>query len=88
MNTINRGHQSTGTIEKSDRAGMLQNCEGVMEALARDGVAKLGTVLKTEEIKRILGWLNAREAEGDELVKDLEPNFDVAPDGRRRLGAR
>jgi len=57
-----------------------------MDVVARDGVAKLGAVLRTEQIERVLRWLEAREAENDELVKDLQPEFDVSSDGRRRLG--
>lgn len=57
-----------------------------MDALAEDGIAKVGTVLSTEQIASILQWLDARETPGDELVKGLQPFFDVSPDGQRRLG--
>src|SRR5262249_24134537 len=64
----------------------LEDRAGLTESLARDGVVKVGAMLKEEEIMRVLEWLEAREAENDELVNHLQPDFDVSSDGRRRLG--
>lgn len=66
--------------------GALDERASVRQALARDGVAKVGAVLDADQIRRILGWLDAREAEGDELARKLQRTFDVGPDGRRRVG--
>jgi hypothetical protein len=86
MSTTDARSELAGRPERPEPAGRFNNHEAVIEVLARDGVARVGRVLETEEIKRVLEWLEAREAENDELVKELQPDYDTSSDGRRRLG--
>lgn len=76
------GAAATETLE-SPRAPVC--VADVRNVLARDGIARLGTVLEPDDIRRSIGWFNQREAPDDQLVKTLQPRFDIAPDGTRRL---
>lgn len=82
MSTTNPGYERP---RAPGLTGMPEDGSVVQETLARDGAAKVGRVLAPEQIGQIKSWLEVREAD-EALVQDLQPSFDIALDGRRRLG--
>jgi Phytanoyl-CoA dioxygenase (PhyH) len=84
VSTTERRSGSVTTKRTSDPAVAAARLEPVRDGLARDGVAKVGSVLNPAHIERILRWLDTREADSG-LLTDLQPTFDVAADGRRRI---
>lgn len=73
-----------GSSKRSGPVGVMEEKKSVIQALGKDGVARVGTVLTPEQVTEVKHWLEARESD-ENLVQDLQPQFDVAADGQRRL---